>query len=164
MGFPLNHPYVENVWVALVGPTSTLLLRRLPRMWRQETPFRVDVAEFAASLGLSPRVEGRNSQIWHTLDRLAMFGLATPIEDGRVGVFAQIAPLPERRIARLPEWNAQAHERLLGKHLDRVVGGSATAAPTGPVGPTAEVSAKVSARLDRLQHQPRSAALPGLSR
>lgn len=33
-GFPLDHPYIEQCWASLIGPTSVLLLRRLP-VWCQ---------------------------------------------------------------------------------------------------------------------------------
>jgi hypothetical protein len=159
-GFRLDDPYVESVWVGVIGPTSALLLRRLPRLWNRTTSAQVDVAELAASLGVSTRVDGWNSYIWRTFRRLAQFRLARPVEGGRVEVFAQIAPISDRQLARLPEWTARAHDRLLGSHLDRLADESGVTA--GSVSPGS--AGRVTARLDRLQRLPKAAPAPGLGR
>jgi hypothetical protein len=161
VGFDLDHPYVENVWVGVIGPTSTLLLRRLPQLWREASPARIEVAELAASLGVGTRVEGWNNQLWRTFRRLAMFRLATPVEDGRVGVLVQLPPVTNRQLARLPEWTARTHERLLGQHLERLALGSGVTPPTSPAAETAQA---ITARLDRMQHSPAPSSLSGPSR
>jgi hypothetical protein len=160
VGFRLDDPYVESVWVGVIGPTSALLLRRLPRLWHQATSAQVDVAELAASLGVSTRADLWKSQIWRTFHRLAQFRLARPVEGGRVGVFAQIPPISDRQLARLPEWTAQAHDRMLGDHLDQLAYQSGVT--VGPVSPGP--ADHISARLDRLQRLPKAAPAPGLGR
>jgi hypothetical protein len=51
-GFPLDNPYLEQCWIPVLGPSSVLLLRRVPWLWRDATPAEVDVAELGAQLGL----------------------------------------------------------------------------------------------------------------
>lgn len=40
VGFDLTDPYVEQCWSAVVGPSSTLLLRRMPDLWAVNSPAR----------------------------------------------------------------------------------------------------------------------------
>ncbi|MDZ7734464.1 MAG: hypothetical protein U5R31_16575 [Acidimicrobiia bacterium] len=55
------------------------------------------------------------------LGRLCRFGFARWTDHGAaLGVHAQVPPLSERHLARLPEWTQRAHDRLLGEHLDQL--------------------------------------------
>ena len=54
VGFDLNDTYVEQCWSAVVGPSATLLLRRLPQLWQHQVPAEVPAGEFSQSLGLVP--------------------------------------------------------------------------------------------------------------
>jgi hypothetical protein len=144
VGFELTHPYVEHCWAPIVGPSATLLLRRLPLLWMDEAPARVATGDLARSLGLGAGV-GVNSRLGHTLDRLARFGLASgDRKPGVLEVYTHVPPLRPHHLARLPEWSRRTHDQLLGAHLDAL-------------GPGTAVDPRVTsltARLDRLQ-QPR---------
>jgi hypothetical protein len=153
-GFALDDPYVEQVWVGRLGPSAALLLRRLPSLWEQAMPAHVDAAEFAASLGIAGGVGSRHGRIWGAFRRLASHGLATPLHEGRIGVFAQVAPVTDLDLSRLPVWSQQAHARLLGDHLSRLA--------DGPVPPAVQRD-RIAARLDLLQQQQPSAPAPGAS-
>lgn len=155
VGFELGHPYVEQVSAGIIGPTSVLLLRRLPLLWRQQEPARVQAGELARSLGLGSHTTSSPSRLWRTIERLRQFGFARQGPDGAVEVFAQVPALTPRQVARLPEWSQEAHHRLLGQHLDRLAG---TASPS-----TTVPAPDLGARLDRLEY-PRAAAAPGLAR
>src|SRR5438105_2076504 len=74
-GFPLDHPYVEHCWTPVIGPTSVAFLRRCAWLWRDANPASVPTADLAGLLGLG-RGTGRNSPLWHTVDRLVRFGFA----------------------------------------------------------------------------------------
>jgi hypothetical protein len=119
-------------------------------MWRSETPARVDVSDFSRSLGLSGQADGRQSQIWRMLRRLAEYRLATPVEGGRVGVFAQIGPLEGRALARLSPSTGRAHDELLGSHLEQLGRESAGGPSTERWAPPSEISR----RLDSLERRP----------
>jgi hypothetical protein len=160
VGFPADDPYVEHVWSAVLGPSATLLLRRLPELWRHSMPATVEVAELAASLGLGRAVDGSQSRIWRAFHRLAAARLATPIEDGCVGVVAQVPPLSGGQLARMPGWTVDAHDRLLAVHLERLAEGSGRRTRQA----LAEPVARLTARLDQLEHREGPASVPGPAR
>ncbi len=154
VGFDLDHPYVERVWATVVGPTSVLMLRRMPGLWRDAEPAHVDPGELAQSLGLGGAISP-NQRFWKTVHRLTQFGLARYGEDGSLDVFTKVAPLSARQLTRVPEWSRREHHRLLDEHIEQLAAGG-TPNGTGP-------AADITARLDRLE-QPRSVDLPALGR
>ena len=118
LGFELDAPYVERCWVALVGPSATLFLRRLPSLWSAGEPARIAESELASSLGLGMG-PGSRSRLVRSMDRCARFGLATWTEEGTsLAVYRRTPPLRPHQLARLPEWTQQAHHELLGEHLE----------------------------------------------
>lgn len=142
IGFDLTDPYIEQCWSAVVGPTSTLLLRRLPTLWVQQVPAEIGASELSRSLGLGAGV-GERSRFTSTLNRLVQYRFATPSPDGTgYDVYRQVAPLTPRMLERVPEWTRGAHEQLFGKHLEQI-------------DDLAQHRANVdsmNARLDRIQH------------
>jgi hypothetical protein len=142
VGFDLTDPYVEQCWSAVVGPSSTLLLRRLPTLWIAQVPAEMGASDLSRSLGLGVGV-GERSRLANTLDRLVHFGLARPSRDGTgFDVHRQVAPLSPRQLARVPGWTHDAHERLFDSHLARIDSDAQHRAKVTSIG----------ARLDRLQH------------
>ena len=76
LGFPVRSIYVEGVVVAVLGPSTTLALRRLGTLASARPGgVEVDVAELGASLGLGTGI-GKNSTIVRTLARLVSFDMA----------------------------------------------------------------------------------------
>jgi hypothetical protein len=51
--WPLTGPYVEGVWSEILGPTATLLARRLGRCVEASATTRVSIDEVGRSLGIS---------------------------------------------------------------------------------------------------------------
>lgn len=142
IGFDLTDPYVEQCWSAVVGPSSTLLLRRLPALWVARVPAEISASELSQSLGLGAGV-GEHSRLVNTVERLARFRLARPAPHGAgLDVFCQVPPLSPRQLARVPEWTRDTHERLFGAHLEQI---DHLARHQASV-------ASITARLDRLQH------------
>lgn len=117
VGFDLTDTYVEQCWSAVVGPSATLLLRRLPELWRHQVPAEIPASEFSQSLGLGAGT-GPNSRLASTMDRLVRFGLARPERAGGLDVFLEVAPLHTRQLERVPAWTRSTHERLLSAHLE----------------------------------------------
>lgn len=118
-GFPLDHPYLEQCWTPLLGPTSIVLLRRIPELWRENLTAELPVPELAASIGLG-RATGRHGPLWRTLDRLVRFRFADMPVPGEFDVFTELPPVHERLLERLPAWNRRHHDQLLGAHLDHL--------------------------------------------
>jgi hypothetical protein len=141
VGFDLTDPYVEQCWSAVVGPSSTLLLRRLPALWVSQVPAEIGASDLSRSLGLGVGV-GERSRLANTLNRLVQFGLARPAPDGiGLDVFRKVAPLSSRQLARVPEWTHATHERMFGNHLEQL----------GAAGRRRSNVASIGARLDRLK-------------
>lgn len=149
LGFDLTHPYVEQCWGAVVGPSAVAILRRTALLWSQAEPAVLPADEFSRSLGLGTTA-GSNGRFNRTLDRLAQFRLAEWVEPGStIAVYTEVAPLSDSRLARVPEWTRDAHERLLDTHLCRIAA----------VKDLAPQVAEVTARLDRFE-RPTAHSLP----
>ena len=149
VGFDLTDPYVEQCWGPVVGPSATLLLRRMQTLWTERVPATITHGELSRTLGLGAGA-GANSRLMHSIDRLVRYRLATWHEHGQsLDVYRQAPGLSPHHLERLPEWTRQAHERLLGAHLQHVVEHDETAPKV----------AAITARLDRLQ-RPRTVEQP----
>jgi hypothetical protein len=163
-GFPLDHPYLEQCWTPVLGPSSVLLLRRVPWLWRESAPAQVDVGELGAQLGLG-RGNGRHSPMSRTVERIVRFRFASWSEPGVLDVFTELPPLPERHLDRVPRWCVERHEQLLTAHLDalgRQAGG--VAAPVGsPFRPGSDAQ-RMSEQLGQLNTAPIAPADTGLGR
>lgn len=136
-GFSLDHPYLERCWLPILGPTSVLLLRRMPSLWRNDPAVGVPVDELAVVLGLGNGT-GRNSPVWRTIDRLARFNFADRVKDNQIDVYTEAPPLGARNLAGLPQSVRDAHDELLAAHLERL-GLVAPAAPAPRVDRTIDV-------------------------
>jgi hypothetical protein len=155
VGFPLDHPYVEQCLSAVIGPSCTLLLRRLPLLWREHEPAVVDTSELSRSLGLGGNTRHKNSRFWRSIERFTQYGLATLSQPDALEVYVTVRPLGPLKVRQLPEWSQRTHDRLLGEHLDRLAtGGHDRGGP--PPNP-------ITARLNRLGHNPVTRS-PGLGR
>lgn len=153
-GFPLDHPYIEQCWAGLIGPTSVLLLRRLPVLWRENVSVEVELEDLAGSLGLG-RSTGRNGSLQRTLDRLVRFRFAAVEGPADLAVFTEAPPVPAHRLDRLPAWCQSRHTQLLGAHLDGLA--QLQAAPASPT--------DLAAHLDRLSRPaPTTRPVPSLHR
>ena len=132
-GFPLDDPYLERCWLPILGPTSVLLLRRMPVLWQRDPAIGIPVDELAFVLGLGNGT-GRHSPVWRTIDRLARFNFAYRVKDNLVEVYTEAPPLNARQLATLPESVRDAHDQLLTAHVERLglVAAAQPAAPTAP--------------------------------
>jgi len=157
-GFPLDHPYLEQCRAPIIGPTSVLLLRRLPTLWRQDLSIEVDLAELAHSLGLGRSTSPRGP-MRRTLSRIATFGFATPSGDTDLDVYTEAPPLNQRQLDRVPASTSDRHHHLLGRHLDHLARLHTT--PT----PTITARTDLTTRLDLLtKPRPPTPTTPGLTR
>ena len=137
-GFPLDHPYLEQCWMSVVGPSAAAFLRRMPLLWQVAEPARVPAAELASSLGIEAR-----PGVARTVRRLVQFGLADQLTDLDIAVFTQLPALPQRFLRRAPGWVTQAHGRLLAEHQRQLASAARPASGAG----------EMRARLERHQHQ-----------
>ena len=142
VGFDLTDPYVEQCWSAVVGPSSTLLLRRMPDLWAVNSPREIQATELSRSLGLGRGV-GERSRLMSTMNRLVQYRLARPAPDGAgLEVFRQVSPLTPHQLDRVPQLTRDTHERLFGTHLEQIDDLAQHQASV----------ASITARLDRIQN------------
>jgi hypothetical protein len=123
-------PYIEAVWLGILGPSTTLAWSRLSRIATAQPGTAVDITDLAISLGLSAHL-GRNSAMTRTLSRMVMFGAATHSGD-TLAVRRVLPDVPERMAARLSYTARLAHRRWA--HL------GAQAATTPELAPSMQVS------------------------
>lgn len=112
MGFDARSDYVERFWLPVLGPCSTLLLRRLADALEQgPRPLTLDVDELAHELGVGIR-SGPTAPLRRSLARLERFGLARLASGGHgiLEVRRALPPLARAQVARLPEALRAAHE------------------------------------------------------
>jgi hypothetical protein len=115
---PTDGPYLQDVWLARVGPSVVALLRRAHQMARQAGG-RAEVSFDAMSraLGLTAGdPTARHSSFGKTLDRAERGGLVVlrrGDSDALLVVWDQVAPLRRHHIHRLPEFVAQEHFRAM---------------------------------------------------
>lgn len=140
VGFPLDHPYLEQVYCSVLGPTTVLLLRRIGDLLDGHPEgVHLDLVETSRSLGVGARGAddaevGRNAPIRRALDRIAMFGLGKWTEpDEALAVHAKVPALSRHKADRLPEKLQAVHRSLLTEHLDGLVALTEGRAPGQPV-------------------------------
>lgn len=118
VGFDLTHPYVEQCWAPILGPSATLLLRRLPTIWADHVPATISRDDLARSLGLGNST-GDAGRLMRTLDRITHHHIADWHQPGRsLDVYLRIPALSHRQLERVTPWTHQAHERLLDAHIN----------------------------------------------
>lgn len=141
-GFELTDPYVEQCWSAIVGPSATLLMRRMPALWIAQVPAESNIVDLSRSLGLGAGT-GERSRLANTLNRLVRHGLARPSPDSTgFDVHVQVAPLNRAQLERVPRWTRDTHDRLLGAHIAHI----------GDLDRHLANVASITARLDRIQN------------
>ena len=111
VGHDPRSPYVEQFYLALLGPTLTFLLRRMADgldAWPQG--FETEVGDLAGALGLAGTPGGRNGPFGRALERAVRFGLAQPHASG-LAVRRKLPPLSHRQVAKLPAALQEAHRQ-----------------------------------------------------
>jgi hypothetical protein len=109
--FSAQHQYVEMLWLPVIGPSATWLLRRLSG-WALACPegLTVVLPELSESLGLGWS-SGANSSVQRSMRRLIMFGLARWSDSFEV---ATIVPaVSERQLARMSPGLVRARDRMV---------------------------------------------------
>lgn len=117
VGFDPRSPYVERFWLAIIGPSTTWLMRRLAGGFDASPDgFELLLGETARALGLGDR-GGRHSTLLRTVNRMIQFELAKVVGPNRVAVRRRLPPLSRRHTARLSPDLLEAHERWQAEQL-----------------------------------------------
>jgi hypothetical protein len=110
LGFGPRSMYVEMVWTGVLGPTATLLYRRLGS-WAEfnHDGTNVDLTDMAVSLGLGEGL-GKSSLMARSLGRLVHFGAARWAGAAELQVRQALPPIPLRLASRLSYTARRLHE------------------------------------------------------
>lgn len=112
LGHDPRSRYVERFWLGILGPSTTLLLRRLAdALDANHGVAHVDLADLAAELGIGHK-GGRNSPLARSLQRATRFGAARPAGGSSIEVRHRLAPLNRSQVERLPAALQAEHARL----------------------------------------------------
>ena len=112
---PFPHPigghYVERFWLPVLGPTATLLLRRIASDYTACSPRiqhyrRLDRADLAHALGLGTT----SAKLERTLDRLTNFDVAHCDAGGRYTIPSHLPDVPRRHQRRWPDALRAEHD------------------------------------------------------
>lgn len=103
-------PYIEAVYVGILGPTASWLWQRLARTAAVASVTELDTLELAASLGLGQDL-GANAPLTRTINRLQHFDAARRHDD-TLAVRLALPDLAPRRLARLSPSARLAHHHL----------------------------------------------------
>ena len=112
LGFPPSHPYVEYCWAPILGPSATLMWRRLAGAVAAEPQgIEVDLRRLGADLGI-PSAGGRWRRAEAALERLCRYGLARWHGPDTLALRTSVPPLSSRRLLRATETSVAAHRRF----------------------------------------------------
>ncbi len=109
LGHDPRSPYVEQFWLAVLGPSCLFLIRRLAaRLERDPDGFELDPLEWARELGLGMK-GGKHGPFWRAVERTCRFQVAQ--RNGELLVVRRrMAPLTARQVKRLPAGLRNAHQ------------------------------------------------------
>ncbi len=93
---PTDSDDTARWWLPILGPTATLLARRLAASVTDPAAADWEIARLAASFGVQPAVMTR------ALGRLVWFGVAWPNGNGAIAVRTVLPPLSNAQRERLP--------------------------------------------------------------
>lgn len=112
--FPLDHPYLDFVYLPLIGAGAVALLRRVGYLLGDSTvSVQVDAATLALELGLRATRDGpvgERSPLMRIVTRLNRQGLTTRMGHRHFGVYREVPTVTPRELTRLPESAVRAHE------------------------------------------------------
>lgn len=126
LGHDARSLYVERYWLPILGPSATLLVRRLS-MSLEDSPegFDLACAPWALELGIGMR-GGKNGPFWRALDRCCRFGTAQRTST-LLMVRTKLPPLTMHQVMRLPEHVQASHHAWTAKQM-----GVVSTRPTRP--------------------------------
>ena len=109
--FPVQHQYLEMLWLPVLGPSATWMLRRLSA-WASAWPdgTAVVLPELSEALGLGWAC-GPSSSIQRTTRRLVRFGLADWSDV--LAVATMVPPVPDSLLLRMSSGLVRAHDRMI---------------------------------------------------
>jgi hypothetical protein len=111
LGHDVRSAYVERFWLPILGPSTTLLLRRIAtELDTRPDGFELPLLDTAHALGLGTR-GGRNAPFLRAIARAGTFHLAQPSGPGCLAVRQRVQPLTRVQVERLPDAVRTEHDQ-----------------------------------------------------
>ena len=104
--------YVEQFWLATLGPSTTLFLRHCAGLLDGSDGTPVDLRETAVTLGIGHEGGSRSAMV-KTVARACRFRAARPVGDTTLAVRVRLPQLSSRQVQRLPPPLRQRHEQYV---------------------------------------------------
>lgn len=118
LGYPPRSTYVERFWLAILGPSTTWLVRYLDaRLSTEPDGTSLDLDTTAATLGLGVGM-GRHSPLVRALHRCCQFGLARAAPEAHLEVRRHVPPLTRHQVERLPPALRAGHQEWRATERD----------------------------------------------
>jgi hypothetical protein len=108
--FAATSPYVEALWLPVLGPSATWALRRLAAFLDSTDDCLVNLDELGRSLGLGSRT-GKHSAIAVALGRVVRFDIAR-WDGSTLAVRRRLPPVPYHLRRKLPPYLNDLHDRM----------------------------------------------------
>lgn len=100
-GYALSHPYIDGLWLPILGPSAVALLRLVDRFSHTNpNVIVITLDELGQRIGVGGR--GSTSRAARTIDRLCSFRVAARVDDHRLVVPLRLPALSSRQLDRLP--------------------------------------------------------------
>ncbi|MHB1445686.1 MAG: hypothetical protein ACYCTI_05460 [Acidimicrobiales bacterium] len=134
LGYDPRSDYVEQFWLAALGPSTVLLLRFIARALEdQPEGFECTTRELGWALGLGRT--GRSKTLVRSLRRAVEFGMIRLDPSGTVLVRRRLPPLSQRQIGQLPARLQAAHRAWLERQSRPPVPPNRPRRPAQPTAP-----------------------------
>jgi hypothetical protein len=118
LGFDPRSPYVEKFWLGILGPSTTLLMRRFAAgLEASPSGYDLSLPDTARALGIGG-FSGKGSPFIRALTRCCTFDLAHLQHDGAFAVRRKLPPLNRRQVGRLSEKLQAEHEAWQDEQLE----------------------------------------------
>ena len=104
--------YVEQFWLATLGPSTTWFLRHCVALLEGTDGAAVNLRETASALGIG-YAGGARSAMAKTVIRACRFRAARPVGSATLAVRLRLPPLSHRQVQRLPEWLQRRHQEFI---------------------------------------------------
>ena len=114
--------YVEQFWLATLGPSTTWFLRHCADLLDETASTAVNLRETASALGIGHE-GGARSAMAKTVARACRFRAARSVGSTTLAVRLRLPQLSHRQVQRLPEAAQRRHDEFLAAGLSHDAAG-----------------------------------------
>lgn len=110
-GHPITHPYIDTLWLPVLGPTAIAALRLIDRLAASNPDrFTLTLDQLGHRIGLAGKAAPQRAA--RTIDRLIRFHVAVTVSPDEIIVPLRLPPLSNRQLDRLPPYIARLERGL----------------------------------------------------